>query len=277
LLESIERQSINELFEVIVVENDSSAMASPVVKAVLERNPKFTLKYAIEPQKGISFARNKAVSMAVGSFIAWIDDDEIADADWLSELSATQSRFEADAVFGPVIPMYPAASPKWARLSRVFERPRHLTGEPIDAREARTSNAFVKSEWFSARHPPFDPKIANNGGEDFDFFLHIEARGAQFIWSDDAIVSELVPLERQRLGWVLERRLRGSTNYWGYYAQSWTGFARACVGGFSFVILCLAGLIAMPFGLHRSVRLWGSAMAGLGRVLAISNFRWKGY
>ena len=40
-------------------------------------------------EKGISFARNTAVSLATGDFLAWIDDDETAAENWLIALDDT--------------------------------------------------------------------------------------------------------------------------------------------------------------------------------------------
>ena len=75
----------------------------------------------------------------------------------------------------------------------MFDRLRHRTGTKIDAREARTGNALVNAEWFRTEMP-FDPKFANTGGEDYDFFSRIKARGARFEWCDEAEVFEAVPL-----------------------------------------------------------------------------------
>lgn len=277
LLMSLEKQRVNTGFEVIVVDNDPAGGAAIVIQEVQERHPRFLLRYEMELTKGISFARNKALTLARGQFLAWIDDDEIACDNWLSALCATQAQFGADAVFGPVLPIYPASSPRWARQSGLFDRPRHITGSTVAPEEARTGNAFVKASWFSVRQPVFDPKLANIGGEDFDFFSYIADREAYFVWCDEAVVSELAPLERQKILWVLERKLRGSTNYWQSRGRSWAGLARACGGMIAFVIFCVAGFVVLPFGLHRGVRLWSNAMAALGRVLAVSGLQWKGY
>ncbi|MCE5292648.1 MAG: glycosyltransferase, partial [Nocardiaceae bacterium] len=64
-----------------------------------------TLKYCCEARRGLSNARNTALAHVETELIAWLDDDEIADASWVAELvKAFDSELEVDAVVGPVIP-----------------------------------------------------------------------------------------------------------------------------------------------------------------------------
>ena len=278
LLDSLAKQSFGDLFEVVVVDNDSTASAAHVVNAAKKSYVNLNIRYAVESQKGISFARNTAASLAAGHFLAWIDDDETAAENWLMSLWTSQCTSNADAVFGPVIPIFPQGSHSWPERSGIFDRPRHLTGTRINAGEARTGNAFVKAKWFQTVAPPFEPRFANTGGEDYDFFARIEDRGARFEWCDEAEVFEVVPFERQRLVWILERRLRTSTNYWRRRSAHKVRMTiRASIGGVACIVLGIAGIIVAPFGLHHAVRLWCRAMGGLGRALAISGLRWRGY
>jgi len=278
LLASLVKQSFSDFFEVIVVDNDPTGSAAEIISKVRHENPSFALRYAVEPKKGISFARNTAVSLAIGDFIAWIDDDETATENWLEALWQTRLLGDADAVFGPVVPFFPEGSKPWATHSGLFDRPRHPTGTIIDVREARTGNALVKAGWLNTHASPFDIKLANTGGEDHDFFSRIQSQGARFLWCDEAVVYEVVPFERQRPQWILERRLRGSANYWRSHSSSPSRkVMRALTGTGQFIICGLAGIAAAPFSFHRALRLWWRAMGGLGRLVAVTTFTWKGY
>jgi glycosyltransferase involved in cell wall biosynthesis len=278
LLDSVARQSFFGCLQTIVVDNDAAGSAEQAVENAKARHARLNILYAVEPRKGISFARNTAVSLARGHFVAWIDDDETASENWLSALLAALTSSGADGVFGPVIPVFPEGSRPWSRRSGVFERPRHQTGTQIDAREARTGNALVKADWFRTDIPPFDIRLANTGGEDYDFFARMESRGARFEWCDEAEVFELVPFDRQRLTWVLERRLRSAVNYWCSRPASGVRLAiRASIGGAEFAVFGIAGMMAAPFGLHFAIRLWRRAIGGLGRIVALTGARWDGY
>jgi glycosyltransferase involved in cell wall biosynthesis len=62
------------------------------------------LRYVVEPRRGLSFVRNRAISEARAAradFVAFLDDDEVATAPWLTELLRVQGRYAADVVTGP--------------------------------------------------------------------------------------------------------------------------------------------------------------------------------
>ncbi len=129
LLDSLAGQSFPGPFQVIVVDNDAAGSAAQTVEATKECHPKLNIRYAIESQKGISFARNTAASLSAGDFLAWIDDDETAAKDWLMSLWMARSKSDTDGVFGPVIPVFAKNSPSWTGRSGMFDRLRHPTGQ----------------------------------------------------------------------------------------------------------------------------------------------------
>jgi hypothetical protein len=53
--------------------------------------------------------RNKALLHAEGNFIAFIDDDEFPEDDWLCNLFKACMRFGVDGVLGPVNPHFEIA------------------------------------------------------------------------------------------------------------------------------------------------------------------------
>lgn len=282
LLQSLARQAVAGIeFEVLVVDNDAEASSRKTIEKFSKEFPHMPLRYDVEPRQGISYARNRTVQMARGEFLAFIDDDEYAAPDWLWQMLETQSSSDADVVCGPVLPKLPDDAPIWATKGAFYERIRHRTGTPVKSGDSRTGNVLVRARQARARGDhPFDSKLAHSGGEDHEFFRWMEARGARFVWADDAVVTEVVPHTRLRLGYVLERKLRSSLTYWRmtYASLHWPikvfySFL-GLVGGATFVI---GGLVAIPFGLHRTVRLWARAMSGFGRVLALTRLELHGY
>jgi glycosyltransferase involved in cell wall biosynthesis len=70
-------------FRTIVVDN------APKTRAAAEIVGEARLRdcgYLIEPQKGLSRARNTALAHITSDHVAWIDDDEIADENWIGRL-----------------------------------------------------------------------------------------------------------------------------------------------------------------------------------------------
>ena len=70
-------------FRTIVIDNAprTRATANIVEEANLPN-----CDYLIEPKKGLSRARNTALAHITSDHVAWIDDDEMADADWIGRL-----------------------------------------------------------------------------------------------------------------------------------------------------------------------------------------------
>jgi glycosyltransferase involved in cell wall biosynthesis len=79
-LASLQRQT-DANFRVLVVDNGSTSSASVVEKLGLPR-----CEYTVEPRRGLARARNRALDAVCTELVAWIDDDEVADADWVHQL-----------------------------------------------------------------------------------------------------------------------------------------------------------------------------------------------
>ena len=282
LLESLSIQTfpINR-FEVVIVDNDISESAKRIVNEAMHLYPELEVRYEIEPIQGISFARNRTVSLARGKLLAFIDDDEIAQVSWLHNLVVTMETHQADAVLGPVVPKFPNGTSEWVVKSKYFVRPRFATGTFIRSELCRTGNTLIIGSKIKFRKPSsFDNFYAQSGGEDYDFFKWLEDHGGKFVWCDEAEVLEEVPSVRQTIGYMLDRGLRVSTTYWQKINQK-RGKSRAgiealfgvCIG-ISFAIL---GLLLIPFGFHHSVRSWVISVKGFGRLLALTNYKCVGY
>ncbi|GAA2483153.1 glycosyltransferase [Winogradskya humida] len=90
-------------FRILVVDNAPLTDATAeVVSSAARRGP---VTYLKEPKAGLSFARNAAQAAAPGEIIAWIDDDEYADPNWLAEIArALHEHPSADVVSGVIVP-----------------------------------------------------------------------------------------------------------------------------------------------------------------------------
>ncbi|MEV7626375.1 glycosyltransferase family 2 protein [Actinoplanes sp. NPDC089786] len=90
-------------FRVLVVDNAPTSDATKeVVEAAAARGH---VDYLCEPAPGLSFARNTAVKAAPGEILAWIDDDERADVNWLAEVArALADHPDADVISGVIVP-----------------------------------------------------------------------------------------------------------------------------------------------------------------------------
>ena len=209
LLELASKQRTDELldYSIVVVDNDDAESAKDIVSCVKERSP-VDIAYYCEPEQNISLARNMAIAKSTGNLLALIDDDEFPRDDWLINLYHAYKEFGADGVLGPVRPDFQAAPPPWIIKSRLFARDSFATGSIIsDVRQMRTGNALLGKRVIDEDEAPFDRRFGKIGGEDTDFFERKVANGYVFVWCDEAIVYEAVPVERFKRVYLLKRAL----------------------------------------------------------------------
>src|SRR5690349_14582285 len=69
-------------YEVLVVDNNSPD-DTPAAIEQCSRESRALLRGVRETKPGVAAARNRGVREAHGEWIAFFDDDQIADADWL--------------------------------------------------------------------------------------------------------------------------------------------------------------------------------------------------
>ncbi len=197
---------------VIVVDNDAAGVAQAACEA-RRSTFRWRLKTAIEPQRGISYARNTSVALVPEDtdFIVFIDDDEMPSPAWLENLLLTQHNYQADVVFGPSLPHFCGTPAPWIRRGGFFEPQRRPTGHPIEV--AYTSNVLVKAVLLKACDRPFAERFALSGGEDSYLFRSFHHQGHQLVWADEAWVYESIPESRQTAPWLLQRHYRSCLTY----------------------------------------------------------------
>lgn len=192
-------------FEVVVVDNDCNRSAEDTVRR-LQLQTGIRIKYDCEPQQNISLTRNRTIRNAEGVLIAFIDDDEFPEQNWLLALYATYVKYTAAGVLGPVIPYYEGTPPDWLVKSDLCVRRSFQTGTILTKlRYMRTGNVLFLKDILSDGDLAFDPKFGRSGGEDYDFFDRMLKRDCSFVWCNEACVYEYVPLERQKKKYLIKR------------------------------------------------------------------------
>lgn len=263
LLDSLRTQIFvhNEIpnWEIVVIENDASAPNEDFIRNLSEGYP-LPIVYGVQPKRGIASARNLAVALAKESdYVAFIDDDEVASANWLDELLSAMHTYNANVVCGPVIPLFETVPKPWIVEGRFFERERHSTGTEIDY--GRTGNVLISREWFPETDEPFNQHLNLTGGEDTLFFYQIHKKGARFVWADDAIVHEFIPSKRATKDWLIRRAKRlGNTTSLVEKLQNRSIFSRIirfikCAGHFVLGVISIipATIVKGRVGLVKSL------------------------
>ena len=202
-----QKNSLKLDYQIVVVDNSPEKSAQADVE-IMTRESRVPISYISEPVQNISLARNAGIAGSNARFVAFIDDDEQAAFEWLDNLVTTQRIYEADAVFGPVRPVFErGAPPKWDPNALYYTHDRKVpTGSHIDV--GPTGNVLLKAASCFSENECFDPEFGLTGGEDSDFFMRLSKRGCKLVWCAEAEVTEFLPDGRCKVEYLLRRSFR---------------------------------------------------------------------
>lgn len=108
-----EQQLSSELYEVIVVDNNSQDNTAEVVSSYM--NKKENIRYVTEKKQGLSHARNRGCEKAKGEYLVYVDDDAKMDGQYLLNVLEVIKTYEPDILGGPIYPYYTDNKPRWFR------------------------------------------------------------------------------------------------------------------------------------------------------------------
>ena len=186
---------------VVVVDNDAAAKSDPP-------RSQHPVHYVVEPQRGLSAVRNRALDEVPPEtdFLAFIDDDEWAEPQWLDALLAMQAQTSADIVQGPVIPAFELDPPDWMRRGGYFEVGPFQPGEKLTF--GATGNCLIRCAMLERTGLRFDMRFNTSGGEDADFFDRHLNSGGEIIAAPAARAYELVPATRMSTRGLMRQQFR---------------------------------------------------------------------
>lgn len=190
---------------VLVVDNDPARTAEPVVTALAAGHP-LPLDYRHEPRPGVVFGRNAALDHARGTRLAFIDDDEEPEPDWLVALASVMDGAAAHAVSGPVRPVFALPMPAWFAEAFALCYVRPLADGSVS--ELMTGNLLLDRPFLIRHGLRFPEALATHGAEDTALSAMLLEAGGRLAWAADAIVLEHIPAERLGLAWLLARWYR---------------------------------------------------------------------
>lgn len=190
--------------ELIIADNDQTPSAKAYAEA-LGRTAPLAVVYVHEPKAGVANVRNAAMGVARGELIAFLDDDEEAPVRWLSQLLEAMTRFQADAVFGPVRGRAPPTVRRHRDyLERFFSREGPAEACVI-AGHYGCGNSLVRRAAMPDPARPFADKRNHIGGEDDLLFGLMGEAGARFAWAPEAWVWEDPAADRLTLAYSIRR------------------------------------------------------------------------
>ena len=233
-------------WELLIINNNSTDHTDNVIGEYIGRLP---VRREFELRAGKSNALNRAIDIAKGDYIIWIDDDVLVDAGLLTAYVEAFRRWPEAAVFGGRIkPRYEAPVEKWVLESEAVlggpyairdfgEQVRPLSADDEDHFPYGANWAVRATEQRAIRyHPDLGPvpkRIRNQ--EDTDVVHRLLGSGATGYWIPDAIVEHCIGRNRQTIRYVSD------------YYESW---------GETLAFRNAAATASQPFWLGIPRRIW---------------------
>lgn len=192
-----------ELWECVVVNNNSTDDTEAVFAAFAAEHGQFDLSMVKEHKQGLSNARNCGIAASVGSYIAIVDDDETLEDSFVESYIEFFDAFPAAmAAGGAVKACYEGRRPKW--MSRFTEQ---MIANTLDldvvvtlfpeSRVPAGGNMAFRREAFD-RVGLFNPQLGRNGkslvgGEENDLFARLRRSGELLYFVPNAAIYHYIP------------------------------------------------------------------------------------
>lgn len=198
-------------WEVVLILNDCRDDSPAVAAEFAGRLP---LVVGMEPVQGIARARNKAVALATGEIIVWIDDDVVLPADWLRNWEAAIAAHPQASFFGGAInPVFEGTPPPWLLpalpvIGSAFARMVvDIDGAPVGSHVLPYGANFAMRISAHRAHP-FDVATGQadvgwiRNGEETSVILAVMEGGGTGVWVKHAPVDHIIAPGRQTLDYI---------------------------------------------------------------------------
>ena len=201
--------------EVIVIDNGSKDDTQDVVRKHQAAFP-VRLRLLYEETPGKSHALARALPVAAGDVLAFLDDDVNVEAGWLDVVRKTMADPDIALMGGRVVPRWEPSVPDWMRAmsaqpSRLWA-PLGLLEYPegvvqLGARTVLGANMAVRRNVLEAvgGFATHVGKLRGTllSGEDHELCLRVQRAGFRAVYVPEAVVHHWVPAERARVGYFV--------------------------------------------------------------------------
>lgn len=216
-LQSLVDQAIDKsLYEVIVVDNNSTDETSGIASDFAKRYENFTVVY--EKKQGKSYALNAGIDASKGKYVAFIDDDAKAFPDWLERImnAFNTVKPEPAAVGGKISPWYEQMPPAWFTDDLEI---RTWGDEKGFLKPPRAQHGFSGSNMTLPREilnecGGFMPDVGPVGdkfamGEEITLYNRIYEKHPWFWYDPTILVEHFVPVSKMSVGYRIKRAYLG--------------------------------------------------------------------
>lgn len=201
-----EQDFLDTDFELLVIDNNSPDKTAEVCKAFEKEYKHINLRYYLEENQGISYARNRGIAEAKGEFIVFVDDDETIEKDYLSKLKVfLEGNSQVELCGVPVYPVYEGEKPKWlSHFTLRLITGYYYKGNTVSVLKAKdypgTGHAIIKKDLFD-KYGNFNTDLGRKGNsllgaEDKDMFLRLIQNNIICYYFPDIAIYHHIPASK---------------------------------------------------------------------------------
>ena len=206
VLESLAKNDLpHDRYEIVLIDNNCTDNTAAEVDRFAEAWPDVRLRRFIEPQQGLSYARNRGIKEAEGEVLVFLDDDAFVKESYLSAIECTlEQNPEIDCFGGKISPLFEdGKTPEWlcpwtmswvsaidcGERLKIFKK-----GYPIGANMGFRRNVFDACGEFNTSLGRVGKNLM--GGEEKDMFLRIRNNGFGIYYLPGIEVNHVIPASR---------------------------------------------------------------------------------
>jgi GT2 family glycosyltransferase len=270
----------SEFSGVIIVDNDPDGSASKIIKS-FKKSFQYPVYYFIESKKGIAYARQRVLDEAntLGfNTLAFFDDDAVPDHNWLINLYSFYIKNHCIVATGPQMQVLEKDALSWVKKGGFFTRQKPRK-EGKSLKGAATNNVIFSLDFVREHKLSFDLRFNSIGGEDTDFFWQFYRLGAKILWTNTAIVREVVPNSRANFKWLFNRSVAIGTRKYIHITKEkkMSFFILSIQIFFKFFFGFIAIILSLPLGRIIFYRMLFKWARSVGMLIALFGYQYQEY
>lgn len=212
-------------YEIIVVDNGSTDGTKQLVESFIGLNSQPRIRYYYEPIPGSLSARHKGALESLEDILIFVDDDIVADPEWLNAMIETFDDTEVHLVGGKNLPKYESTPPNWLEAFWFRDGARNWCAylsildfgdQPIeiDPLYVWSLNYAIRRETLfelGGFHPDYVPKpfLQYQGDGETGLAWKVKAKGFKIIYQPRALVHHIIPDQRLTVEYFEQRMFFG--------------------------------------------------------------------
>ncbi len=202
--------------ELLVIDNNCTDNTADLVAHGAGALP-FPVRHIIESQQGLCFGRNRGIAEARYEHLGYLDDDIRVAADWIRGYFEAVNEYGADAVVGPVFPLFLQEKPQYLQ-GKVLDgicSPYSRRGDEILVLPERSAHELPGCNFGVTRAAArevqgFDNRLDRVGnqllaGGDFDFGHRLVRAGKRTVYHPSCSIEHIIIPEKLEKSYLRKR------------------------------------------------------------------------